>query len=293
MSPTWYETRDLGNGITVIAEPLHEEGVKSYLVEGSRDVAVIDTGLGVSDFPALVRSLSDRDPLVLQTHGHWDHIGHSYAFERVLIHPSEAYTLRRGFPNAMYRPLFSPKRLRGASLPAGFDPETAEIPATEPTGELEHGDTVDLGGRVLEVFHTPGHSPGGLSFLDRQSRSLFVGDAINQGGMWLFLPRSDAAAFLSTITMLADLADQVDAIYPAHGTIPLQPDDLRFIRDSFEEVWSGRTPDKHLRWDIGFPERVPVDVHDFGKFSFLLGTGRYGKEATGNRQQATGKRPLG
>src|SRR5215210_9349830 len=99
----WFVVRELGQGITVIGEPLHAEDIKSYLVEGERDVAVIDTGLGIGDFPAVVAELSDKQPVVLQTHGHWDHIGHSYAYERVLIHPSEAYTLERGFPNDMYR----------------------------------------------------------------------------------------------------------------------------------------------------------------------------------------------
>lgn len=273
----WFEVERIAEGVTVIGEPLHTEAVKSYLVEGEREVAVIDTGLGVGDFAALVAELFDRDPLVLQTHAHWDHFGGSHAFERVLVHPSEAYALRRGFPNAMYRPLFTPKRLENPALPPDFDPETAEIPPCEPTGELNHGDRVDLGGRVLEVLHTPGHSPGGVSFLDREARLLFAGDAVNFGDMWLFLPRSDAAAFRDTIRMLADLVPDIDAVYPAHGSIPMSPDLLPRIRDAYEDVWCGRPADRHLKWDIGFPERVPVDVHDFGEFTFLLGTGRYGE----------------
>ncbi len=60
-----------------IAEPGHVEQVHSYLIEGERDVAVLDTGMGVGDFRGLVRELSDRDPLVVQSHAHWDHIGAS------------------------------------------------------------------------------------------------------------------------------------------------------------------------------------------------------------------------
>jgi glyoxylase-like metal-dependent hydrolase (beta-lactamase superfamily II) len=286
--PGWYQVTRVGGGITIIAEPLHEEGVKSYLVEGRRDVAVIDTGMGVGDFRGLVGCLSERDPLVLQTHGHWDHIGGSHAFARVLVHEREAYALRRGFPNAMYRPLFTPDRITDESLPAGFDLATAAIPPCEPSGTLRHSDTVDLGGRVLDVLHTPGHSPGGLSFLDRQSGALFAGDVVNFGEMWLFLPRSDAAAFRTTIRMLAGLSGKIASIYTAHGPVPLAPDDLRHIHEAYEEVWTGRMPDRMITRDIGFPERVPVDVHDFGAFTFLMGTGRYGDEATGNRQQATG-----
>src|SRR3954447_9375348 len=71
----WFEVQDLGNGITALGERLREgTDVKSYLVEGDRDLAVIDTGTGVGDFAGLVAAQSAREPLVLQTHGHWDHI---------------------------------------------------------------------------------------------------------------------------------------------------------------------------------------------------------------------------
>jgi glyoxylase-like metal-dependent hydrolase (beta-lactamase superfamily II) len=273
----WFEVERIAPGVTLVGEPMHSEAVKSYLVEGERDVAVIDTGLGVGDFAAAVRELSDRDPIVLQTHAHWDHIGGTHAFQRILVHPNEAYALRRGFLNHMYRPLFTEERRAGKTFPPGFDPDTAEIPACEPTGELNHGDTIDLGGRVLEVFHTPGHSQGGVSFLDRAARLLFVGDAVNFGGTWLFLPRSDAAAFRTTIHLLAELSAHADAIYPAHGPVPMRPKDIQRIAAAFEEVWAGRAPDDHKQWDIGFPEPVPVDVHKFGRFAFLLGTGRYGE----------------
>jgi glyoxylase-like metal-dependent hydrolase (beta-lactamase superfamily II) len=272
----WYEVSRIGDGVTIIGEPLHEENIKSYLVEGERFVGVIDTGMGVGDFAGLVAKLTEREPIVLQTHGHWDHIGGSHAFARVLVHESEAYALRRGFPNAMFGPLFTPRRVKRAQLPVTFDPSTAAIPPAEPTATLDTGDVVDLGGRELEVFHTPGHSQGGLSFLDRQTGFLFAGDAINYGGMWLFLPRSDPAAFLETARLLAGLADRVSAVYPSHGKVPLPPSDLVRMRDQYEEIWAGRKPDRRVKWDIGFPERVPVDVHDFGDFVFLMGAGRYG-----------------
>ena len=71
----------------MIREPHHREDVKSYLIEGSRDVAVLDTGTGAGDFAGLVASLSSRRPRVLQTHADWDHIGASFRFDEVLVHP--------------------------------------------------------------------------------------------------------------------------------------------------------------------------------------------------------------
>ena len=82
---------------------------------------------------------------------------------------------------------------RPDSIPA------ADFLVRSATGWLEHGDPIDLGGRVLEVFHTPGHSPGGVSFLDRQARALFVGDLLYHGRMYVFLPTSDPAEFRSSL----------------------------------------------------------------------------------------------
>lgn len=60
----WFDVVRFPDGITMIAEPGHHEDVKSFLIEGERDVAVLDTGMGVDDFAGLVRSLSSRDPIV-------------------------------------------------------------------------------------------------------------------------------------------------------------------------------------------------------------------------------------
>ena len=271
----WFRVTAEAPGVYRIAEPMHSEGVSAYLVEGERDAAVIDTGLGVGNMLEVVQRLTTRDPIVLQTHGHWDHIGSTWRFARRLIHPREAYTLPRGFPNWMYAPLFSPERLESGELPDDFDIATAAIPACEPTGELVDGDVIDLGGRQLEVIFTPGHSPGGISFLDRANRLLFVGDAVHMGGLWLFLPRSDAAAFRTAVARLAAVADDVDLVYAAHGTSPFPAARLHDMQAAFEEVCAGRTPERLESRDIGFPEPVAVDAHDFGDFTFLLARGRY------------------
>ena len=135
----WFEVVRFPAGVTMISEPGHEEDVKSYLVEGDRDVAVLDTGMGVGDFAGLVAGLSDRKPIVLHSHAHFDHIGASSRFERVFVHSSESEDLRQGYPNERFKPWFDTKHLVGNRLPADFDPNGAEIDGCEPTGTIEHG----------------------------------------------------------------------------------------------------------------------------------------------------------
>ena len=267
MTDPWYEVQHFPHGITMIREPHQSEDVKSYLVEGERDVAIIDTGTGAGDFPGLVASLSSKRPRVLQSHGHWDHAGHSFAFEEVLIHPSEVEGMKRGFPAQRYITAFSPEFADVAFIPAGFDP-SGGMRGTEATGTIEHGDRIDLGNRVLEVIHTPGHSAGGVTFLDRTGRALFVADVVYLSSMYLFFPDSDAEAFRVSLDRLVAVLDEVDRVFPAHGASPMAPQDVRDIQAAFNEVCAGEVAPKQ-RSLLGYD----VDSYDYGRFSFLLPRG--------------------
>ncbi|HEX5167114.1 MAG TPA: MBL fold metallo-hydrolase [Thermomicrobiales bacterium] len=271
----WFEVVRFPQGVTMIAEPGHSEDVKSYLVEGERDVAILDTGMGVGDFAGLVATLSDRAPIVLHSHAHFDHVGASNRFDRVLVHASEADDLREGVPNERFRRWFEPQHLVGDRLPVDFDPEQARIEPAEPTGAIEPGQRFDLGGRVLEAFHTPGHSPGGITLLDRENRLLFPGDAVYTGPMFAWRPYSDPIAYRESLRLLAELADLVDVVYPSHNRVPLMPDEVRSMHYAYEEIWSGRVPDQR---------DADKDTFDFGDFSFWLRRDGYGPWLAGESQ---------
>src|SRR5690606_35309093 len=128
----------------------------------------------------------------------------------------------------------------------------------------------DLGGRVLEVFYTPGHSPGGNTLHDRAKRALFPVDAIYAGAMFSYRPFSDPVRYRETLHLLVRLADVVDVFYTSHIAVPLTPDDVRAMHRAYEEIWSGRPPDRRE------PEK---DVFDFEGFSFWLRPGAYGPGA--------------
>ena len=263
----WFDVRRFPHAVTMIREPHHSEDVKSYLIEGSRDIAVLDTGTGAGNFAGLVASLSSLRPRVMQTHADWDHIGASFRFDEVLVHPSEAEKLRAGYAADRFAAQFTPASVAPGRLPSDFNPGSG-IPGCVPTGSLKQGDRIDLGERVLEVFHTPGHSPGGVSFLDREARAFFVGDLLYLGRMLLFFPGSDPAAFRDSLRLAAEIVDEVDTIYPAHDSVPLTPDDVHAIRDAYETVWAGRAPDRH-----GTLYGYRAAIHEFERFSFNMPPG--------------------
>ncbi|HCP53580.1 MAG TPA: MBL fold metallo-hydrolase, partial [Pseudomonas sp.] len=55
------------------------------------------------------------------------------------------------------------------------------VRAAPATRLIEEGDVLDLGDRVLQVLHTPGHSPGGISLWEAATQTLFSGDIIYDG----------------------------------------------------------------------------------------------------------------
>ena len=69
-----------------------------YLLEGTREALLIDTGYGSFSLKKAVHELTALPVTVLLTHGHLDHIGGSAEFEHVLIHKDdyECYCLHAG-----------------------------------------------------------------------------------------------------------------------------------------------------------------------------------------------------
>jgi glyoxylase-like metal-dependent hydrolase (beta-lactamase superfamily II) len=165
------------------------------LMEADGSVTLIDCGLRYAP-PVLVSSLKNlgKQPQDVQriviTHAHADHAGGAAAMQRrtgadVLSHDDDAGLLKSGRPSEP-----DPSRLTGRLLrrvPLGrFEPvSTART--------LRDDEVLDVGGG-LRVIHTPGHTPGHLSFLHEPTGTLFIGDALrNWGGVLGFPPSAFAA----------------------------------------------------------------------------------------------------
>ncbi len=56
-------------------------------------------------------------------------------------------------------------------------------PSPDPTYFIEEGKELNFGNTALEVFFTPGHSPGSYSFLHRPTNQLFSGDVLFNGSI--------------------------------------------------------------------------------------------------------------
>ncbi len=92
------------------------------------------------------------------------------------------------------------------------------VTAPNPAGFLDHGDTVTLGSLTFRVAHTPGHSPGSISFIHEPSNTALVGDTLFNGSIGRTdFPGSSFEQLESSIKQHLYTLDPATTCYPGHG----------------------------------------------------------------------------
>ena len=123
---------------------------------------------------------------IVNTHGHPDHTGGNKIIREatgapILIHEYDAPMLRGPFADKM----------------------------------LHDGDSVQVGGIVLRVLHTPGHSRGSISLIGNDV--VFTGDTLWAGTIGRYdLPGGSLKEIKDSLKKLMTLRDHIK-IYPGHG----------------------------------------------------------------------------
>lgn len=224
----WFTVDRVDETTYIISEYRHWEQTHCYLLCGRQRALLIDTGLGVCDISAVVRRLTDKPVMAVATHIHWDHIGGHRYYPEFYAHAAELSWLRGAFPlpTAAVRGMLSDR----CDLPAGFDVSAYEVFQGTPTRLLEDGDAIDLGGRVLRVLHTPGHSPGHLCFWEAERGDLFAGDLVYRGTLFAHYPSTDPEAYLHSLEKITALPAQ--KLFPSHHSLDIQPELACRMRDA-------------------------------------------------------------
>ena len=193
------------------------EHTNSYLIHAGDEAVLIDAGSGdEAVLDALAESLNalgvTRLGALLLTHTHPDHVAGAAALSNRYGAPVYVHELEQP------RLAFPTERLRG-------------------------GDTLTVGHRQIGVNHTPGHSPGHLSFAlaaddmaaddiaTDESRGVtqvvFVGDLLTAAGStWVGLPGGNVTDYLSSLDVLGALvAGSGNTIFaPGHGPLVHRPE---------------------------------------------------------------------
>ena len=86
MENSFYKWKQLGAGVFHIQDLFSDY---MYLVAGEEKAVLIDTGMGFPGLRQLVERLTDKPVIVLNTHGHLDHIGGNDEFGCIYLHPDD------------------------------------------------------------------------------------------------------------------------------------------------------------------------------------------------------------
>jgi hydroxyacylglutathione hydrolase len=178
-----------------------------YLINNSelRRSFVVDVPPG--SLEAILKASEDASSTItdiLLTHTHWDHTVDCAELvrrtgARVSVHPADAYRLLDPMEHTLW------------PLPFTIEPLV-------PDRLLEDGQTIEPAGVMLSVLHTPGHTEGGLCFVDHEQRRVYAGDTLFAGSVGRTdLPGGDMDILVRSITKkLFELEDDYE-VYSGHG----------------------------------------------------------------------------
>jgi glyoxylase-like metal-dependent hydrolase (beta-lactamase superfamily II) len=266
VSDGWFEVYKPAEGVFAIYEPHQAEETIGYLIVGRTRALLFDTGMGISVLKKITAELTKLPIIVLNSHTHDDHVGDNWEFDTVYGMNTDFTRKNALGSREAAQAEITPDQICG-SLPKAFD---AKAYATRPwsiSGYLHDGERFDLGGRVMEVVFTPGHTPDAIALIDRANGLLFTGDTYYPAPIWLFRPETDLDAYEASIQRLAKLAPEIKMVLGAHNVPVAQPSVLLRLVDAFRAVREGKvqaskdSPGKVLYkvGDVSFLMRAPTD----------------------------------
>ena len=228
----WFTIDTIDQNTYSISEYRHWEETHCYLLNGDSYSLLIDTGLGICNIYEEVIKLTDKPVIAVATHIHWDHIGGHQYFPDFYAHAEELNWLNGEFPLSIET--VKDMVIDRCALPEGFDVNAYALFQGKPTKVIKDGDMIDLGGRSIQVFHTPGHSPGHMCFWEEKKGYLFTGDLVYKDTLFAYYPSTDPLAYLSSLQTISNLP--VKNVFPAHHSLDVKPEILIRMREALQQL---------------------------------------------------------
>lgn len=228
----WFTIDHIDKDTHIISEYRHWEETHAYLLNGTERSLLIDTGLGICNIYDEVIKLTDKPVTAVATHIHWDHIGGHEFFPDFYAHEDELNWLNGEFPLTLEQ--IKDMVVDRCDFPKGYNVDNYKFFQGTPTMVLKDNDIIDIGGRSIQVIHTPGHSPGHICFFEKERGYLFTGDLVYKDTLFAYYPSTDPKAYLKSIERVATLP--VKKVFPAHHSLDIHPEILIRMRDAFRQL---------------------------------------------------------
>ena len=212
----------IGSGNRVASETV-------YIIEGNEKAVLLDAGTHIPKLDKIVAKITDKPVSLLLTHGHGDHVGAAGCFDELWMNTADKGMLRN-YKGTIHH--------------------------------IENGQRFDLGGRVLEAFYTPGHTPGSVTFLEVGTDTGYSGDAFGNGNL---LVMGDFKTLIKTCRESYDYFSEngYTKFYNGHfwGDNFETLERIKEIRDIAEGVFFGQIEGEKGK-DMGNMDRI-VRRNDF------------------------------
>ena len=185
----------------IVVGPLE---VNCFIVacDKTKKCAIIDPGDESSKIISAIRAENLTPEMILITHGHFDHLAAANAVKQefqipILIHQADKILAENASVQAS---------MFGMEDPGNVSPDKL----------LQHGNSLQLGKLQIDVIHTPGHSPGNVTF--KIGSHLFVGDLIFQSSIGRTdLPGGNYQQLINSVEEKIFTFPDNYTIHPGHG----------------------------------------------------------------------------
>lgn len=173
----------------------------AYIVacEKTKKAALIDPGVGSFEpITTLLKTQNFQLEKILLTHSHWDHIADVSKFKvPVYIHSLDIPNLEN--PGADRLPCW------------------VAIEGVKPSVLIDEETLISVGNLTFHVIHTPGHTPGGVCFYNKEEGALFSGDTLFKGSIGnLSFPTCEPDKMWDSLKKLENLPRETK-VFPGHG----------------------------------------------------------------------------
>ena len=258
---TWFEVYKIAPGVFALYEPHQAEETISYLIVGTKQALLFDTGMGIGNLKAVVARLTSRPIVVLNSHTHDDHVGDNWQFVFV-FGMDTAFTRANAKGSSKDAQAEIAKDQLCGAVPKGFNPATYSTKPWKISLAVRDGFKVNLGGRTVEIIATPGHTPDAISLIDHENGLLFTGDTYYPGEIWLYRPETNLAAYLASTKKLAALAPEIKIVLGAHNVPVAEPSVLPQLDVAIHSVLDGKVQPQSVNGDQA--------IYQVGEISFRL-----------------------